>query len=354
MSDIFYFILAGGSGERFWPLSRRRTPKHLVRLFGERALLADAVHRVLPLAKPDRVFVLTNQEQVEACREAVPELPSQQFIGEPAKRDTAPAAALATAIAYSQARDAICVLMPADTMIHDVETFRRQILDAAHTAANTSALVTIAIPPTHPATGYGYLRIGDLASTGPGGSRIESVEKFVEKPSREIAEQYCESGNYAWNGGMFAWSAASFIAECDRLVPPLAGFIRQYPSQPTAAGAYLEDEFPKLPKISVDYAIMEKAREVVAVRAEFDWDDVGSWTALPTHLGVGSEGNTAVGSFAMVRSKNNIVLSRSRTIALCGVSDLVVIETEDAVLVCHRSAAQQIKELQPLLPAHLQ
>jgi mannose-1-phosphate guanylyltransferase len=302
----------------------------------------------------DRVFVLTNREQVDACREAVPELPAEQFIGEPAKRDTAPAAALATAIAYSRSLNAICVLMPADTMIHDIETFRRQILDAARTAADTGALVTIAIPPTHPATGYGYLRMGGLTSTAPGGSRLESVEEFVEKPSREVAEQYCESGNYAWNGGMFAWATESFIGECDRLVPPLAAFIREYPSESAAAGTYLENEFSKLPKISVDYAIMEKAREVVAVRAEFDWDDVGSWTALPTHLGVGDEGNTAVGSFAMVHSKNNIVLSRSRTVALCGVSDLVVIETEDAVLVCHRSAAQQIKELQPMLPAHLQ
>jgi mannose-1-phosphate guanylyltransferase len=351
MDNLFIFIMAGGSGERFWPMSRTRTPKHLLRLLSDRTLLEEAVLRALGVAPAERVFVLTNREQLDACRAAVPSLPPEQFLAEPAKRDTAPAAALATGFARARKSDAICVLLPADAMIHDTATFQRQLRDAAHTVRDSHALLTFSIPPTFAATGYGYLKLNGQAGAAPEGSKVVLVEKFEEKPDPDTAESYVSSGRYGWNAGMFVWRAGAFFAECDRLSPPLAGFIRDFPAgDPTA---YLAERFPHLPKISVDYAIMEQASDVLAIQAEFDWDDVGTWTALPAHLGQDDANNTFKGPHAALDAHNNIVVANSRTVALCGVSDLVVVETPDAVLVCHRNAVQRIKGLQPLLPDEL-
>lgn len=351
MESLYIFIMAGGSGERFWPMSRRRTPKHLLRLLSERTLLEEAVRRALGVVPTERVFVLTNHEQLEACRAAVTCLPAEQFIAEPAKRDTAPAAALATGFARARNEDAVCVLLPADSMIHDAETFQRQVRDAATAVHDSRALLTFSIPPTHPATGYGYLKLSASGPSTPGHSRVSVVERFVEKPDIDTAEEYVASGQYGWNAGMFVWRAGSFLAECDRQAPALAAFIREFPAGDPMA--FLASHFERLPKISVDYAIMEQAQDVLAIHAEFDWDDVGAWTALPAHLGSDESANTLRGPTAVLEAHNNIVVANGRTIALCGVSDLVVVETPDAVLVCHRNAVQRIKNLQPLLPEEL-
>jgi len=351
MENLFIFIMAGGSGERFWPMSRSATPKHLLRLVSERTLLEEAVIRALAVTSSDRIFVLTNQAQIDACRAAVPQLAAHHFIAEPAKRDTAPAAALATALARVRDPNAICAIFPADSMIHDTETYANQVLDSAHAIAESKALLTFAIQPTYPATGFGYLDLGEQISTGEHGSVICRVNRFVEKPDPDTAQDYFESGTFGWNAGMFVWRASSFLAECERLNPPLADFITSFPSGDPSH--FLAEKFPLLPKISVDYAIMERAREVLSVRATFDWDDVGAWTALPAHLGSDEFGNTVCGPTAMHDAKDNIVIANSRTIALCGVRDLIVVETADAILVCNRKAAQNIKNLQPLLPPEL-
>lgn len=351
MENLFIFIMAGGSGERFWPMSRMRTPKHLLRLLGERTLLDEAVQRALVVVPSDRVFVLTNGSQLDACREAVPSLSAEQFLVEPAKRDTAPAAAFATGFARARNREAVCALLPADSMIHDTSTFARQLRDSACAVHGSQALLTFSIPPTFAATGYGYLKLSAALADAPEGSQIAVVEKFVEKPDLGTAEEYLASGSYGWNAGMFVWRTEAFLAECGRLSPPLAEFIRDFPTGDPSA--YLAQRFDHLPKISVDYAIMEQAKDVLAIKAEFDWDDVGTWTALPLHLGKDEAENTLRGTHAVLDSHNNIVVANSRTVALCGVSDLVVIETADAVLVCHRNAVQRIKNLQPLLPEDL-
>ncbi len=351
MENLFIFIMAGGSGERFWPMSRTRTPKHLLKLVSDRTLLEEAVNRALGVVPAERVFVLTNAVQVAACRAAVPTLDPANFLVEPAKRDTAPAAALATGFARARNPDAICALFPADAMIHDAATYQRQIHDAAAAVGNSGALLTFSIQPTYAATGFGYLELGADVRSGDDGSTICEVKRFVEKPDPDLAEEYVASGSYGWNAGMFLWSAETFVGECDRLVPPLAAFIRAFPSGPHEA--YLDEAFEKLPKISVDYAVMEQASRVIAVKAEFDWDDVGTWTALPAHLGTDEADNTLRGDHAVLDSHNNIVIANSRTIALCGVSDLVVVETADAVLVCHRNSVQRIKNLQAKLPDEL-
>ncbi|MEY3774209.1 MAG: hypothetical protein RLZZ129_989 [Verrucomicrobiota bacterium] len=343
-SQAYACIMAGGSGERFWPLSRRSTPKHLLKLFSERTLVEEAVRRLEGVVPLKNVFVLTNELQLAGTRAALPFLPAAQITAEPAKRDTAAAAALATAWVRARNPEGVLALLPADALIKDAATYRRQLAAALSRAAGTPALLTFAIKPAHPATGFGYLELGEA---GDGGFR--RVVRFVEKPDRATAERYVAGGRHAWNAGMFVWRADAFLAEAERQTPMLARFIREFPAGDAAA--FLAARFPTLePKVSVDYAIMEKAATVETLVAEFDWDDVGAWTALPAHLPADAAGNTLRGPVVVHGSANNIVLSSGRTVALCGVQDLVVVETPDAVLVCHRDAVQDIKKLLPGLP----
>lgn len=349
MPPLFVFILAGGSGERFWPLSRTPTPKHLLRLLGERTLLEETLLRFRGIVPDDHLFVLTNAQQIEGCRAAVPWLPATQFVAEPAKRDTAPATALAVGLAQARDPEAICALFPADAMIHDIAAFQKNFSDAVELSTREDALITFAIPSTEPATGYGYLELGDLLPPGTQGSSLRRVRRFVEKPDLAKAKAYLATGNYAWNAGMFVWQARVFLEEARRNAPALADFIAQFPLENTAL--YLEEKFPALPKISVDFAILEKASSVLSVQAEFDWDDVGSWTALPRHFPQDTLGNTVRGTASLLDSRDSIVVSTSgRTVALCGVHDLVIVETADALLVCSRDAVERIKSLQPHLP----
>lgn len=340
--------MAGGSGERFWPVSRTSTPKHLVRLLGDQTLLEQTVRRFRGLVPNERIFILTNAAQLQATKAVIPFLPEENIIAEPAKRDTAPAAALATAMGRTVRSDAIVALFPADHMIHDGETFRKQLAAAAERAAEDPSIVTFSINPTHASTGFGYLELGEqLPSTVD--TRFVRVNRFVEKPHIDRAQEFLAGKRHGWNAGMFLWQAETFLGECDRQQPKLSVFIQGFPSDRESVPAYLESTFPNLPKISVDFAIMENASSVIAAVAEYDWDDVGSWTALPDHLGKDDNDNTLRGRVVTLDAGRNIVVAGKRTVALCGVSDLVVVETDDAILVCHRNAAQNIKNL-PLPP----
>ena len=346
LDRLCVFIMAGGSGERFWPASRTATPKHLLKLLGDQTLLEQTVRRFEGVVSFEQIFVLTNVAQLEATLQAVPFLPSANIIAEPAKRDTAPAAALATGIAMARRPDAIVALFPADAMIHDLNGFRRQLGEAAAYVAENPSILTFSITPTHASTGFGYLQLGrSLPSAGA--SRIVTVERFIEKPDAARAGEFFLGKNHGWNAGMFLWQAETFLGECRKHQPDLEKFLLEFPKEEHTD--YLARRFPLLPKISVDYAIMEHASSVVALIAEYDWDDVGSWTALPSHLGKDNQGNTLRGRIVTLDSEHNIVIGGTRTIALCGVRDLVIVETDDALLVCHRDAVQDIKKL-PIPP----
>lgn len=347
LDRLYVFIMAGGSGERFWPASRTATPKHLLRLIGEQTLLEQTVRRFEGVIPFEQIFILTNAAQLEAAVAAIPFLPRENIIAEPAKRDTAAAASLATGIALSRRNDAIVALFPADAMIHDTATFRRQLTEVVEFVAGSPSILTFSITPTHASTGFGYLQLGAPVESR-NKTRFVSVDRFVEKPNPARAREFFDGKKHGWNAGMFLWQAKTFLAECAKHQPELEKFILGFSSRASLA-SYLAEVFPTLPKISVDYAIMEKASSVVAAVAEYDWDDVGSWTALPFHLGKDVQGNTLKGPVVSIDSSRNIVVAGKRTVALCGVSDLVVVETEDAILVCHRDAVEQIKKL-PLPP----
>jgi len=356
-SRFFACVMAGGSGERFWPMSRAQTPKHLLKLLSDRTLVEETVRRIGTVVPKENIFVLTNEVQLPGTRAALAGLvPTEQIIAEPAKRDTAPAAALATALVRARGGEgATLALLPADAFIADAAGFGRQLGGALERAEASGAILTIAIQPDHAATGFGYLEMGEERMNGAAG-RVREVKRFVEKPDAATAQRYVDSGNFAWNAGMFFWRVDTFLGEADRNAPELGRFIREFPAGDFSA--FLAARFPALTKISVDFAIMEKARNVETLLAQFDWDDVGLWTALPKHLAKDAAGNASRGPVVTVDSgalvaRNNIAVSNGRTIALCGVQDLVVVETADAILVCHRDAVQDIKKIVQQLPKEL-
>lgn len=348
------FIMAGGSGERFWPLSRKTKPKHLLRLISSKTLLEETVLRLKPLAKkPANLLILTNHEQVPGVHKALPRFPKASLIPEPAKRDTAPAAALATALALRNHPDAILSLLPADAVIGRHPVFRAQLAAAARAAADSPSFVTLGIRPSYPATGFGYLHLGKKTLAHVKGGPFLKVKRFVEKPSLAKATGYLSSGQYAWNAGIFVWKASTFLAEARRQQPALARFIEKFPRKGPYS-KYLQKEFPRLPKISVDYAIMEGARSVLALRAAFPWDDVGSWTALPAHLATDKDGNTFRGPVLSMESRNSLALAEGgRPVALLGTQNLVVVDTPDALLVCPKDKVQEVKKLMPMLPREI-
>jgi len=349
--NAYVCIMAGGSGERFWPMSRQRTPKHLLKLFGDRTLLEDAVRRLDGVVPTKNIFVLTNAVQLDGVRAALPFLAPEQIVAEPEKRDTAPAAALATGLVRARNPHAVMALLPADSLIKNAQRYGEQLVAALTRGEASSALLTFAIKPSYPSSGFGYLEMGEETARSTLGGTVRRVQRFVEKPDLPTAEKYVASGNYAWNAGMFIWRVDSFLAEANKHVPEIAAFVRTFPAGDPRD--YLAREFSKLPKISIDYAVMEKAAVVETVIAEFDWDDVGMWTSLPPHLPGDAAGNAVKGSAVTVNAEKNIVVSNGRVVALVGVKDLIVVETADAVLVCHRDAVQDIKKLMPKLPKDL-
>src|SRR5271156_1103134 len=340
-------IMAGGSGERFWPLSGSARPKHLVPLLSEITMREETVRRVEQALPSSHIFVLTNAAQIEGCRAVLPRLKPHQFVAEPAKRDTAPACALGTALVRNLDPEAVVVFLPADALIKDAATFAAQLKQASELAAKHDSIVTFGIRPAHASTRFGYLEAGAALPENTSTCPFFQVESFVEKPDADGAETYLKSGKYFWNAGIFLWKTGTFLREAKRSQPELARFIEDFPKE--NGDAYIAAHFPALPKISVDYAIMEKAERVAVAEARFDWDDMGSWTALPAHLHTDEHKNSTRGTVVVHNSHGNIAISSKRMIALCGVKDLIVIETDDAILVCHRDAAEQIKHLQPKL-----
>lgn len=348
VNDRYVVIMAGGKGERFWPESRLRRPKQLLPIAGDQPMLVQTIERLPGLVPKENVLVLTNREQIDAVRAVCPDLPPENVVAEPEGRDTAAAVALAALMVKQRSPEACLAMLPADHVIQDHERFR-SVLEAAFQAAEQSpVLVTVGIVPTEPATGFGYIQRGEqLAAIGD--RPVWRVLRFVEKPDPVTAQAYLDSGDYFWNGGMFVWRVSAVEAAFAAHAPELrASFITM--EKALAEGADLEETlatyFPGVMKISVDYAIMEKAENVVTIPADFDWDDVGAWPAAARHMQSIGEGNVSRGRAVVEDGSGNIIVSdQGHLVAVVGCDDLIVVHTDDATLVCPRSKAQQIKDL---------
>jgi mannose-1-phosphate guanylyltransferase len=356
LDSIYALILAGGSGERFWPLSRQARPKQLLRLVSDRTLLEETLVRLEGFIPPERILILTNAEQEHAVRKLLGDFPKENIVAEPAKRDTAAAIALGTGWVAVRDHAAIMVVLPADHVIANRQAFQNTLTLAADAAEETSELVTIGIKPTWACPGFGYIEHGKPVNLRkrPERELVHRVVRFREKPNPDLAESFLRRGNFRWNAGMFVWAVPTVLREFNRHAPDLADFISQLQA-PGNFETALRERFSKLPRISFDYAIMEKADRVLVVEAGFDWDDIGSWRAVANYFEKDKRGNAANCAVIAIDSSNNIVFEEDgTTIALVGVHDLIVVCTPDALLVCHRHEAERIKNLIGKLPPELQ
>src|ERR1700736_2862733 len=351
---IYALILAGGSGERFWPLSRRNRPKQLLRLISERTLLEETIARLDGFVPSERILILTNVEQEKAVRDLLKSFPKQNIIAEPAKRDTAAAVALGAGWVAARDHGATMLVLPADHVIADRAAFQETMKTAA-AAEETGALVTIGIKPTWACPGFGYIEQGEpVRLRGDDKIAVHRVVRFREKPNTDLAESFLRKGNFRWNAGMFVWSVATILREFNRHAPELADFISQVRSSKDL-DRILHERFAKLPRISFDYAIMEKADRVLVVEASFDWDDVGSWQAVAHYFKKDEHGNAANTALTALDSSDNVIFNDAETtVALLGVHNLIVVRTADAILICHRHHAEKIKNLVAKLPPELQ
>jgi len=329
-------IIAGGSGTRFWPASRASHPKPLFSVDGKRTLLANTMLRLQPLASPSRIFVLAAASHADAFRRALRGLiPARNLIVEPAARGTAVAIAYGAAVIEHRTGPGVIAALPADHLIEPAAQFRATLAAASVLAARNESIVVIGVPPTHPEPGFGYLKVGDAHGRG------FVVERFVEKPRLAVARRMVRSGKYLWNAGMFVFSTDTLDAELDRIVPSLRSSVRRLVHLPAKAAArgYLRLAFD-----SFDREVVEKSKRVLGVRARFGWHDVGSWEGLRHAIG-GQGGKILRGNIIALDSDRVVAHAGKRLMVLFGAHDIVAIDTDDAVLVAHRSRSQDLRRV---------
>ena len=331
-------ILAGGSGTRFWPLSRKNRPKQLLALEGERTLLRDTVERLHPLVEPESVWICTTRALEDAVRSEVPEVPPGQILLEPEGRNTAPAIGWSVRSMPETVRRGAVAVLPADHRIGDPAAFRATLGQAARTVETEDRVMTLGVTPRWAETGYGYLELESEA--GAGGLR--NVRRFVEKPTPEKAEEYVRSGNYLWNAGIFVFRGSTFLEILERLQPELARGLEEIAAAPERLG----ELYGRLPADSVDYAVMEKLEgSISTLPLDCGWSDLGSWTALDEILPPDAAGNTGRGDLVAVESRDNLLFSDAGTIAVLGVEGLVVVRTGDTVLVMPKERSQEVRKI---------
>jgi mannose-1-phosphate guanylyltransferase len=353
---IYALILAGGSGERFWPLSRKSRPKQLLALFSDTTLLEDTINRLDGLVEPSNILILTNKDQEASVRALLPNFPSENIVAEPAKRDTAAAIALGVGWVSMRDRMATMLVLPADHLIKDTAAFQKTLRSAAAAAQISGELVTIGIKPAWACPGFGYIEQGKKVPQrgNKEGADVYEVVRFREKPDAALAETFFKQGNFRWNAGMFIWTVPSILCAFHRHAPELARFV-EHLHESRDLPRLLKEDFPLLPMISIDYAVMEKAGRTLMVEAAFDWDDVGSWLAASKYWKEDTQGNVGNAALTAVDASKNIVYTNQKThIALMGVKNLVVVQTGDAILISDRREAEKIKTLVSKVPPELQ
>ena len=343
-------ILSGGSGERFWPLSTPARPKQFLTVFGGKSLLRQAVDRLDGLVPPERIHVVTAKSLMAATRRELPEIPRANLVGEPCRRDTGAAVAVACAqVERIAGENAVVAILTADQLMADVKAFRRMLADAAIAAAKTRSIVTMGVAPTYPATGFGYIRFGAKVPVAAK-TEFRRVSAFVEKPDERTAKRYLASGDYVWNAGMFVWRVDTMKRALVEHAPALAILEAAAADPKNRVSSVVAKLYPQLPKISFDYAVMEKARDVVVSSGDFGWDDVGTWSSAAKHLPSDARGNVVKGAVTLLDAESTVAVAEGPRIAALGVKDLVVVTTKDAVLVAHKSRAQDLKKLLAAMP----
>ncbi|MCW5853248.1 MAG: mannose-1-phosphate guanylyltransferase [Anaerolineae bacterium] len=344
MYDLYALIMAGGGGTRLWPRSRQSRPKQFLDIGSPHSLLREAYLRIEPIIPAERILVITGQNYHDAVCNELPEIPASNILGEPVGRGTAPAVGLAAEVLASRVNHGIMAVLTADHIIRNQARFR-DVLKAATAAAREGRIVLIGIQPTEPNTGYGYIETADRLNGRD--LPLLRVASFKEKPTREVAELFLAAGNYFWNSGMFVWSLDTIRAEMRRHLPDTAercaaiGRAWDTPEREPV----LADLWSSIQTETIDYGVVEKAHNVAVIPADIGWNDVGSWSALFDVLPVDAQDNIVEGEYISVDSRNNLIYSPNRLVAALGVEDLVIVDTDDVLLILPRHRAQDVRAL---------
>jgi mannose-1-phosphate guanylyltransferase len=346
VAERFVAILAGGSGTRLWPLSRADHPKQLLDLIGGGSLLRSTLERVLPLVPPEQVFILTERSHAAEVRTELAELPAQNILVEPARRGTAGALATAAAIIARRAPDAVWASLHSDAFIADDEAFRGDLSAAFEGAAELPHLFTLGIQPTYPSPDFGYIQAAEVLRQ-VGDRTIRRVARFVEKPKVQEATEYLASGHYFWNPGVFVWSARAIVDQFADLLPEIWAPLERLAAH--FGGPSFESElqriYPSIPEHTIDQGIMERAPRVAVIPASFGWNDIGSWKELYAVLSPEAGGNVVRADHVGIDTSGTLVFGGKRLVATVGLEDLVIVDTDDALFICTRERAVDVREV---------
>ncbi len=347
-------IMAGGRGTRFWPRSREKKPKHLLDIVSDRTIIQETVDRIRPLIKPGNILIVTGRKHARELTRQLPEIPAKNILIEPVGRNTAACIGLAAVTIQKKAKDDVMVVLPSDHGIADPAQYREVIAAAARAAEQKNTLVTVGLEPTSPHTGFGYMEGG--ASEGRiDGQTLLRVKAFREKPDLKQAKAFLKSGNFFWNSGMFIWKASTIVNAIQQFLPDLhAGLMTIKASLGKASEAKtVSAVYGSLASISIDYGVMEKAKDVFMIPASFGWSDVGSWDTLWEISPKDPKGNAATGNSPALfeDTENALVYSPNKLVALIGMRDVIVVETKDALLICKKGRSQDVKKIVDALEA---
>jgi mannose-1-phosphate guanylyltransferase len=344
MDNSYCIIMAGGKGERFWPLSTRRVPKPFVKLMNNRSMIQLTVERIQPLIPTDRIFIVVGAQHAEVARQQLSQFHKDQFIIEPVGRDTAPCIGFAATMLKKKDPEAVMVVLPADHYIPDIEAFVSTISTCIRHARSGGFLITAGVMPTRPETGYGYIHTG--TGVGDGSDKCFEVDRFVEKPDLTKAIHYLEEGNYFWNSGIFVWRVSALLDGMETHMPDLRKNLFSMESAIDQGNIKEVDAiFRTFPKISIDYGLMEKAANVRMVKAHFSWDDVGTWSSLKRVMDLDSNGNYISGKPVCLDTADCVIYSDDIRLGVVGVSNLVIVASKEGMLVCSLSRDQDTRKI---------
>ena len=346
---MYHVILAGGSGSRFWPKSRKDTPKQLLKILGNDTMIRLTYNRLENISQADHILIVTSRELSEQIKKEIPEIPEENYIIEPSGKNTAPAIGLAALHAFKRNSDAIIGVYPSDHIIMGDSKFKIAICRAWEMVEQKTSLITIGIKPTYPATGYGYIQYDPRGKTEVEG--VYKVKTFTEKPHKETAEKFLNSGDFLWNGGMFVWKAKNILSEIKTFIPLLHQSLKTiYDALSTSQyEIVLRREWQLVQPESIDYGILERAQDVYTIEADFKWNDLGSWNSLFSVLTKNKEQNYYEGDVISIKSENNLVISPDRLTALVGVRDMTIINLDDATLVVPHEKSEEVKDVVTML-----
>lgn len=343
-------IMAGGKGERFWPLSTDKKPKQFLSILGKETMIQMTVNRLLPLVPIERIFVVTCKMYKDLVKEQLKELPEKNIIIEPVGRNTAPCIALSAFYINKYYEDSTIIVLPSDHQIGDSNEFLNVLVTGCNFVdRKKDAVVTVGMEPDRPETGYGYIKTLKSPLSSIRNNTIYKVEKFVEKPDKEKAEMYLNDGGYLWNGGMFIWKATNILRLTNIYLNNTFNVLSEVAAEDGEYERKLQEKYPEVDNISVDFAIMEKADDIYVVPGKFGWDDVGSWYALERYMDKDEEGNICVGEVKSLDCSNNIIYSNDKPIVVNGLNDVLLIETENMIYICSKNKIDEIKNIKSIV-----